>query len=118
MARVSKADKFKALKNPTVKQCIQAVKSCGLLLEFIDNQTEEICLEAVKQDGNALEFVKNKNNKIIKEALKQNGFAIIHCDFFEDALKKYDDANLLVKESIKKVSNKALINKTISEIKE
>lgn len=41
------------------KDCLEAVRRSGRVLEFVKNRTEEICLEAVKQNGRALEFVKS-----------------------------------------------------------
>jgi Domain of unknown function (DUF4116) len=60
----------------TEEMCLEAVRSYGLALCYVQNQTEAICLEAVKQNWCALRYVVHRTEAICMEAVKQNWCAL------------------------------------------
>ena len=61
------------IENPAHEMSLKAVKSNGLVLEFIENQTIDICLEAVKSKPFSIKYCKIQNDEICYHALKDNG---------------------------------------------
>lgn len=50
--------------------CVEAVKSDGNALKFVQKQTDKICLLSVRDFGPSLKYVKNKSETICQEAFK------------------------------------------------
>ena len=60
------------------KDCLKALRKCGLSLRFIDKQTEEMKLVAVTQNGYALQNIYEQSDAVIDAAIEQNPDAYIY----------------------------------------
>ena len=44
---------------------MEAVRSCGLALQYVKERTSGLCFEAVKEEGLALEYVENQTEELM-----------------------------------------------------
>ena len=63
------------VKNPNEQIYIEAVKRKGLVLQFIPNPSEKVCFIALNQNPLALKFIVNQTDEMIKFAIKKSPFA-------------------------------------------
>lgn len=83
--------------HPSYEQlCIEAVRSDGLVLQYINKQHNDVCLIAVLNDGRALKFCKIQNLDIQVSAVLQNIYAIDYIEskseeFYFKILSKYPE---------------------------
>ena len=58
--------------NPSEEVKLEAVKSDGRAIQFINNPSEELKMIAVKENGLSIEYIRNPSLQIQLEAVKQN----------------------------------------------
>lgn len=86
---------LKNVKIKTYEVCLEAIKSEGLAIAFVDEsmQTDELCLLAVKNDGRALQFIKNQTEEICLSALKEDELALPFLNISTPNLRAYIKAH-------------------------
>jgi hypothetical protein len=63
------------VKNPNEQIYMEAVKRKGLVLQYISNPSEKVCFTALNQNPLALQFIVNQTDEMIKFAIKKSPFA-------------------------------------------
>ena len=101
-----KWERIEEKKNLSGREALQAVKTYGYALRFVEEQTEEICLAAVKNDGSALQYVKDQTEAICLAAVKNHGYALM---FVEERFLESEDEIVILngqKYKLTKISGK------------
>lgn len=73
-----------------LSQCLWAVQSDGLQLQYVRNKTPEICLKAVQQNGWAFEWVPFQTPELGEELIKHYGRVLKFAGTLEKLTRAYE----------------------------